>query len=125
MYFWGIIGSMHPSLIMGDNSFYNAINGYSKEYLTGVTNSFNNLNFRLSALKKPIKKSALSQLFKEFSYLNNNYLEFLKDIRKNSPKIFTTPMISRLSSNFYEAVDHQIAEHTLVSEINQNIARFL
>jgi len=52
-------------------------------------------------------------------------LEFLKDIRKNSPKIFTTPMVTRLSSYFYGAVDHQIAEHKLVSEINENIAKYL
>ncbi|MBE6786860.1 MAG: hypothetical protein E7537_00765 [Ruminococcaceae bacterium] len=125
MYFWGIIGSMHPSLIMSNNAFYNAINGYSKEFLTNVTNSFNNLNFQLSSLKRPIKKSAISQIFEEFTYLNNNYLEFLKDIRKNSPKIFTTPMVTRLSSYFYGAVDHQIAEHKLVSEINENIAKYL
>ncbi len=125
MYFWGIIGSMHPSLLMGNNAFYNAINGYAKEFLTGVTNSFNNLNFRLSELSKPLKKSAVSGIFEEFSFLNNNYLEFLKDIRKNSPKIFTTPMVSRLPASFYGAVDHQIAEHTLVSEINENIAKYL
>lgn len=125
MYFWGIIGSMHPSLLMGSNAFYNAINGYSKEFLTGVTNSFNNLNFRLSSLKKPFKKALLSQIFEEFSHLNNSYLDFLKQIKNNSVKIFTTPMISRLPTTFYQAVDHQIAEHTLVKEINENIEKYL
>ena len=125
MYFWSIIGAMHPSLLMGNNAFYNAINGYAKEFLTDVTNNFNNINFKLSSIKKPVRKNMLIPVFEEFTYLNQNFLDFLKDIRQNSPKIFTTPMISRLPSSFYSAVDHQIAEHTLVKEINQNIERYL
>ncbi len=125
MYFWSIIGAMHPSLLMGNNAFYNAINGYSKEFLTNVTNSFNRLNFMLSSLKKPIKKNALLPVFEEFSYLNENFLEFLRAIKQNSSKVFTSPFVSRLPTSFYEGVEHQIAEHTLVSEINQNIAKYL
>ncbi len=125
MYFWSIIGAMHPSLLMGNNAFYNAINGYSKEFLTQVTNDFNFLNFKLSSLKKPAKKNSLLPIFEEYSYLNQSYLEFLRETRQNSPKIFVSPLVSRLPTAFYEGVDHQIAEHTLVSEINRNIEKYL
>lgn len=125
MYFWSIIGAMHPSLLMGNNAFYNAINGYSKEFLTQVTNSFNNINFKLSSLKRPLKKATLTEVFEEFLYLNANFLDFLKQIKQNSPKVFTSPAVTRLPATFYSAVDHQIAEHTLVTEINQNIEKVL
>lgn len=125
IYFWSIIASMHPSLIMQNNAFYNAINGYAKEFLTGVCNSFNNINFALSSLKRPVKKASLSVIFNEFASLNNDYLEFLKAVKQTSPKIFTLPSAVRLPSSFYGAVDHQIAEHTLVTEINQNIGKIL
>lgn len=125
MYFWSIIGSMHPSLLMGNNAFYNAINGYSKEFLTEVCNRFNGINFALSSLKKPLKKSGVGMIFADFCRLNNEYLEFLKEIKQTSPKIFTLPATMRLPSTFYSAVDHQIAEHTLVSEICGNIEKLL
>ncbi len=125
MYFWSIIGAMHPSLLMGNNAFYNAINGYSKEFLTEVTNTFNAINFTLSSLKKPVKKNALREVFEQFSHLNLSYLEFLKEIKQSSPKIFTSPLVSRLPTSFYSGVDHQIAEHTLVREINVNIEKYL
>lgn len=125
IYFWSIIGSMHPSLIMQNNAFYGAINGYAKEFLTGICNSFNNINFALSSLKRPIKKANLGVIFNEFSSLNNDYLEFLKAIKSSNPKIFTLPSSLRLSASFYSAVDHQISEHTLVTEINQNIGKIL
>ena len=125
MYFWGIIGSMHPSLLMGNNAFYNAINGYAKEFLTEVCNSFNKLNFELSCLKKPLKKRDLQGIFDKFSHLNLSYLEFLKLIKQGSVKIFSASVSVRFSSDFYLAVDHQIAEHTLVCEINQNIEKVL
>ncbi len=125
MYFWSIIGSMHPSLLMGNNAFYNAINGYSKEFLTEVCNTFNLINFNLSSLKRPIKRNSLVEIFDEFFHLNRTFLEFLKLIKQNSMKIFTTPAMTRLPADFYAAVDHQIGEHTLVDQINQNIEKFL
>lgn len=125
MYFWSIIGSMHPSLIMGNNAFYNVINGYAKEFLTEVCNSFNSINFRLSSIKKGIKKKTVLPVFERFCALNNEYLEFLNAIKQTSPKIFTLPSSVRLPVNFYGAVDHQINEHNLVAEINRNIAKIL
>ena len=122
MYFWCIIGSMHPSLLMGNNAFYNAINGYSKEFLTDVCNSFNKIAFNLSQIKKPVKKGALSEIFLEFKELNSAFLEFLKLVKTNNPRIFMNPQNVRLSEAFYSTVEHMINEHTLVDEINKNLA---
>ena len=123
MYFWSIIGAMHPSLLMGNNTFYNAINGYSKEFLTNICNSFNNICFRLSQVKKPIKKGPFLSIFEDFDTLNKEYLEFLAAVKRTNPKIFTLPSAVRLPATFYEAVEHQIAEHGLVDEINVNISK--
>lgn len=125
MYFWSIIGGMHPSLLLNNNAFYNALNGYSKEFLTDVCNKFNNINYRLSSIKKPIKRDALTDIFKDFCTLNLEYMEFLKAVKQNSPKIFTSPNLSRLPESFYSSVDHQINEHNLVKEINTNIGKYL
>lgn len=125
MYFWSIIGGMHPSLLLNNNAFYNALNGYSKEFLTDVCNKFNNINFRLSSLKKPVKRKALSDVFVDFCALNSEYLEFLKAVKQTNPKIFITPNLNRLPESFYAAVEHQINEHSLVEEINTNIGKHL
>ncbi len=121
MYFWCIIGSMHPSLLMGNNGFYNAINGYSKEFLTDVCNSFNGIAFKLSQMKKPVKKAEIKEIFSEFERLNSSFLEFLKLVKCNNPRIFTNPQNLRLTSSFYATVDHMIGEHTLVEEINKGL----
>ncbi len=121
MYFWCIIGSMHPSLLMGNNVFYNSINGYSKEFLTNVCNSFNEIAFKLSQMKKPIKKVKLSEIFAEFEKLNSAFLEFLKLVKANNPRIFINVQNLRLSESFYAAVSHMIGEHTLVDEINKGL----
>ena len=122
-YFWSIIGSMHPSLLMGNNAFYNAINGYAKEFLTEICNGFNNICFRLSQTKKPIKKSIILPIFENFKTINNEYIGFLTTIKQTGPKIFTLPSSVRLPVAFYEAVEHQIAEHNLVAEINGNTSK--
>jgi hypothetical protein len=33
MYFWSVIGSMHPSLLLNNNDFALALNGYSRDFL--------------------------------------------------------------------------------------------
>ena len=125
MYFWSIIGGMHPSLLLNNNAFYNALNGYSKEFLTNVCNKFNNINYRLSSIRKPVKRNALTDVFRDFCALNSEYLEFLRAVKQTSPKIFITPNLSRLPESFYSAVEHQISEHSLVKEINTNIEKYL
>lgn len=125
MYFWSIIGAMHPSLLMDTNAFYNSINGYSREYLTEITNSFNRITLSLSNLKRPIQKAALARIFSEFSALNIRILEFLISAKSGSPKIYSSPNVIRLPESFYGKVEHMIKEHTLVKELNENIKKRL
>lgn len=125
MYFWSIIGAMHPSLLLGSNAFYNAINGYAKEFLTQTTNNFNLINYRLSSLKRPIKEAALREVFNDFSQINLEFLEFLQHVKQNSIRVFASSTAIKLPQSFYSGVDHQIAEHTLVREINENIGKTL
>lgn len=125
MYFWGIIGAMHPSLLMDTNAFYNAINGYSKEFLTSITNGFNKINFLLSQLKKPVKKQEMKEVFTHFKNLNSSMLEFLLLAKSNSPRVYSSPQTLKLSEDFYGKVQHMINEHTLVKEINANIEKML
>lgn len=121
MYFWGIIGSIHPSFLIGNNAFYNAINGYSKEFLTDICNRFNLINFKLSQMKKPIKKTEIKPIFEEFKNLNGDFLEFLKLVKSNNLRIFITTPNLRLSEGFYSTLEHIILEHTLVRDIFSEI----
>ncbi len=125
IYFWSIIGAMHPSLLLGNNVFYNALNGYGKEFLTETCNNFNQINFKLSTIKKPIKRNGLIEAFTDFSKLNIEYLEFLEAVKQNNPKLFVNSSLVRFPASFYGALEHQISEHNLVKEINENIKKYL
>ncbi len=125
IYFWSIIAAMHPSLLLGNNTFYNSLNGYSKEFLTDSCNKFNDINFRLSSLKKPLKKGLLKEIFNDFCALNDEYSEFLKAVKQGNPKIFLSLNSARFTESFYKGLEHQINEHNLVKEINENIGKYL
>lgn len=125
MYFWSIIGSIHPSSLLESNPFYNSINGYAKEYLTKITNGFNEINFSISTIKKNTNKNALINIFESFCSLNTAILEFLKLVKVGSPKIFIQSENIHLPTSFYEKVQHMINEHTHVEQINCNIKKRL
>lgn len=125
IYFWSIIGAMHPALLAAVNAFYDATSTYTKEFLTDTTNRFNEVNFALSTLKRPITKPELLKVFEVFEKLNSKFLSFLMLIKQNSPKIYTNPYDTRLPQSFYGTVQHMINEHTLVSEINKGISEKL
>lgn len=125
IYFWSIIGSIHPSSLMESNAFYNSINAYSREYLTKITNGFNQINFSLSSIKKSPQKHALESIFEDFCTLNKTILDFLLSIRQGSPKIFVSSDNIHLPLSFYEKLQHMINEHTLVEKLNENIKKRL
>ncbi len=125
MYFWSIIGAMHPSLLMDSNAFYNSINGYSREYLTEITNNFGKLNFALSSLKRPLQKKPLAELFEFFCELNTAFLDFLLAAKAGNIKIYSSTSAVRLPNSFYAKAEHMIKEHTLVNELNINIKKRL
>ncbi len=125
MYFWSVIGSMHPSLLLNNNDFAAALNGYSKEFLRDTVNGFNQICFMLSDLQKSTNKNKLLKIFKNFQQLNINFLNFLEAAYSGSARVYTSTVSHRFSDSFYKGVRHMIAEHKLVSELNDGIAEIL
>ena len=125
MYFWSVIGSMHPSLLLNNSDFAAAINGYSKEFLRDTVNAFNNICFMLSSLPKSTNKNKLLKIFENFQQLNVSFLNFLESAYAGSARVYTSAASPRLSDSFYKSARHMIAEHKLVSELNESIAEIL
>ena len=117
MYFWSVIGAIHPSLMIGNDRFYRSASMHTREYLTEITNRFNLICFRLSALKKPPAKNELKPVFDEFCRLNLEFLRFLKAIREKGGGIYTAGVPTDMPQSFYKSLDHIIGEHTLVKEL--------
>lgn len=125
MYFWSVIGAMHPSLMMGNEKFYRSASLHTREYLTEITNRFNLICFELSSLRKPPVKSELKKVFESFYKLNLDFLRFLRLIRSNGGGIFTQGVPTDMPQSFYQSLDHMIAEHTLVKELNEGMEKSL
>lgn len=125
MYFWSVIGAMHPSLLLNNSDFAAAINGYSREFLRDTVNNFNAVCFSLSELNKPSNKKELLKIFKNFQQLNNNFLNFLEAAYSGSARVYTTTSPHRFSDGFYKSARHMINEHKLVDELNCSIAEIL
>ncbi len=125
MYFWSVIGSMHPSLLFNNSDFAVALNGYSKEFLRDTVNGFNNICFMLSDIPKSSNKKELLKIFKNFQQLNINFLNFLESAYNGSARVYTSTTSQRFSDNFYKGARHMIAEHKLVCELNESIAQIL
>lgn len=125
MYFWSVIGSMHPSLLLNNGDFAAALNGYSKEFMRDTVNGFNNICFMLSDIPKSSNKKELLKIFKNFQQLNINFLNFLESAYNGSARVYTSTTSQRFSDNFYKGARHMIAEHRLVCELNESIAQIL
>ena len=117
MYFWSVIGAIHPSLMIGNDRFYRSASMHTREYLTEITNRFNLICFKLSELKKPPVKAELKPVFDEFCRLNSEFLQFLKAIKQNRGGIYTAGAPIDMPQSFYKSLDHIIGEHTLVKEL--------
>ncbi len=124
MYFWSVIGAMHPSLLL-NNDFAVALNGYSKEFLRDTANGFNAICFSLSQMNKINNKKELTKIFNSFRQLNNSFLSFLISAKSGSPKVFTSTVKPSLTDSFYKGAQHMINEHKLVSELCDGIAEML
>lgn len=125
IYFWSVIGAMHPSLLLNNNDFAAAINGYSREYLRDTANNFNFICFSLSDMHKMNNKKELTKIFNSFCQLNNSFLSFLISAQKSSPKVFAATSKPTLSEGFYKGVQHMINEHRLVSELCDGMGEML
>ncbi len=125
LYFWSVIASMHPSLLLNSEDFKNAINGYSLEYLRDTANAFNEICYCLTALKKRTNKKELSEIFRKFRQLNLDFLAFLDAAVKGSMRVYSSTSSPRLSTAFYKRAQHIINEHKLVSELCDSLAESL
>lgn len=121
MYFWSVIGAMHPSLMIGNDRFYRSASMHTREYLTEITNRFNLICFKLSGLKKPPVKLELKPVFEEFCRLNSEFLRFLRRIKENGGGIYTAGAPTDMPQGFYKSLDHIISEHTLVKELTETM----
>ncbi len=117
MYFWSVIGAMHPSLLIGSEAFYRTASVRTRNFLTEITNRFNSVCYALSSLKKPIERQELAAVFKRFQKLNTEFLNFLSELKSGSG--------GELPQSFYETVNHMWQEHTLVKELNDTMAERL
>lgn len=125
MYFWSVIGAMHPSLLLNNSDFAAALNGYSREFLRDTVNGFNGICFMLSSLSKTTNKKELLKIFENFQQLNINFLNFLESAYAGSARVYTSNLSQRFSDSFYKGVRHMIAEHKLVRELCEGIAEIL
>ena len=125
MYFWSVIGAMHPSLIMGNEKFYRTASLHTREYLTEITNRFNSVCFNLSSLKKPPERAELKKVFEVFCALNSEFLRFLKLIKAGGSGIYAAGSPTDMPQSFYKSLDHIIGEHTLVKELSVAMAQRL
>lgn len=125
MYFWSVIGSMHPSLLLNNNDFATAINGYSREYLIDTANGFNAICFSLSDMNRMNNKKELTKIFENFCQLNNSFLSFLISAQNGSPKVFAATGKPSLSEGFYKGVKHMINEHRLVNDLCDGLKEIL
>lgn len=122
VYFWSVIGAMHPSLMMGNEKFYHLASGNTRNYLTEITNRFNHICFKLSNLKKPLKDTELEPVLSEFCKLNLDFLRFLYAIKAGSAGIFISNNSKDIPESFYKTLDHIIGEHTLVKELCESLS---
>ena len=117
MYFWSVIGAMHPSLMMGNEKFYRSASLHTRDYLTEITNRFNSVCFSLSSLKKPPTRDELEKVFCTFRELNSDFLRFLKIIKTGERGVFAVGAPTDMPQSFYKSLDHIIGEHTLVKKL--------
>ncbi len=119
MYFWSVIGAMHPSLMMGNEKFYRSASLHTREYLTEITNRFNLICFNLSSLKKPPTGTELQKVFEMFCALNSEFLRFLRLIKAGGGGVYAAGAPTDMPQSFYKSLDHIIGEHTLVKELTE------
>ncbi len=121
MYFWSVIGAMHPSLMMGNERFYRSASLRTREYLTEITNRFNSVCFSLGSLKKPPTSAELQKVFCVFCSLNSEFLRFLMLIKAGGGGVYAAGAPTDMPQSFYKSLDHIIGEHTLVKELAETM----
>ncbi len=124
IYFWSVIGSMHPSLLLGIAPFESLVSQEAKQDLYEVRRRFNDIAYSLSDLKRPLHKNELYSLLEEFYSLNRNFLAMLTGILKCDSSIIQSTFIKALPEKFFNSVSHMIDEHLYAEKINDEFMGF-
>ena len=124
MYFWSIIGAMHPAILMGISPAGDVLPTALQKKLTNIKNKFNAIDFMLTSLKKPVSSKELFDIFINFETVNDEFLHLLTDMINGKEKILPDIFSSVLPQSFYGALSHMIAEHTYVKKLNKHFRLF-
>ncbi|MCG8482466.1 MAG: hypothetical protein MJA31_04085 [Clostridia bacterium] len=112
MYFWSIIGAEHPSILM--NVTQKEIAKLPKDMIqlmTDYANQFNTVTYELSLIYPTLNLYNLSEVYKTFKSLNEDFLLFLKNIDSNYiPK----DVLNTLPEIYFSIKQHIVEEHEYV-----------
>lgn len=120
MYFWSIIGAMHPAILMGISPANEVLPTALRNKLTNIKNKYNAIAFMLSSLKRPVSSKELSDIFINFESVNDEFLHLLTDMINGKEKVLPDIFSTVLPESFYGALSHMIAEHTYVKKLNKH-----
>lgn len=124
MYFWSIIGAMHPAILMGISPANEVLPTHLRNKLTNIKNKFNAIAFILSNQKKPISSKEISDIFINFESVNNEFLKLLIDMQNGKEEVLPDIFNTVLPESFYGAISHMIAEHTYVKNLNKYFKQY-
>lgn len=124
MYFWSIIGAMHPAILMGISPAGDVLPNALKNKLINIKNKFNAIAFMLSSIKRPISKKELSDIFINFESTNEEILQLLINMKNGKEEVLPAIFNTVLPESFYGALSHMISEHTYVKKLNKHFRQF-
>lgn len=119
LYFFAIIGALHAGTLLHNKQFMRTAVPDVKETLTRYANSFNEIDYALSASRQTLTMASLNKIFNDFKPLNAGMLDFLKNIKARSPKVFQSTSYVTLPQGFFDGIDHMIAEHEMMKRAGE------
>ncbi len=120
LYFFSIINAQHPSILLTVEAFAEAITGELLNEMLRLINSFNDINFRLSALGNDVSDEALLPVFSDFREENRVLLSVLESIQSAAPGVYRNGSApDELPSIFYMMTQHFLEEQKLEEQIKE------
>ncbi len=118
IYFWSIIGGMHPGILLANGKFTGLITQNTKKRLDSFRTRFNDVCYRLSSTRSRLNMNELNGIYIDFKKLNSEFYDFLTEIKNQASGIFI-PGSTPLPASFYNGIDHMIAEHSMIMRISE------
>lgn len=118
LYFWSIIGGMHPGILLANPAFSKAVTANTKNELGDYITAFNGICFSLTVKRPSLQMNSLGEIYSEFKEINTGFLNLLNGINNNSAGIYAPGMFASLPPSFFGGVRHMIDEHTAIKEIS-------